>query len=100
MTATASAAEAITALDREVPDLLVSDIGMPGLDGYELLGNVRRRSEKQGGRVAALALTGYADPGDAQKAVAAGFQMHLAKPVSLPDLLRGLAQLAGRLDAN
>jgi two-component system, chemotaxis family, CheB/CheR fusion protein len=100
VTAAASAAEAIAALDREVPDLLVSDIGMPGLDGYELLGKVRQRPAELGGRVSALALTGYADPSDAQRAVAAGFQMHLAKPVSLPDLLHGLAQLAGRLEAN
>jgi two-component system CheB/CheR fusion protein len=98
--ATASGTEAIAALDGGLPDLLVSDIGMPGLDGYELIGKVRRRSEKQGGRLPALALTAYADPEDAQKALAAGFQMHLAKPVIPADLLRGMAQLAGRLAAS
>jgi signal transduction histidine kinase/CheY-like chemotaxis protein len=97
--ATASAAEAVAALEGVLPDLLVSDIGMPGMDGYELIRKVRRRSKNRGGRLPALALTAYANPEDAAKALAAGFQMHLAKPVTPAELLRGMAQLAGRLGA-
>jgi two-component system CheB/CheR fusion protein len=97
--ATASAAEAVASLEGVLPDLLVSDIGMPGVDGYELIRKVRRRSKNRGGRLPALALTAYANPEDAEKALAAGFQMHLAKPVTPAQLLRGMAQLVGRLDA-
>ena len=95
--AASSAKEAITSLDAGLPDLLVSDIGLPGSDGYELIRRVRRRSEDRGGQLPALALTAYADPDTVQKALAAGFQIHLAEPVSPADLLRGLARLAGRL---
>jgi two-component system CheB/CheR fusion protein len=98
--ATASAAEAVASLEGVLPDLLVSDIGMPGMDGYELIRRVRRRSAKRGGRLPALALTAYADPEHAQMALAAGFQMHLAKPVTPATLLRGMAHLAGRLEAD
>ncbi|HLX07665.1 MAG TPA: chemotaxis protein CheB [Thermoanaerobaculia bacterium] len=98
--ATASGAEAVASLDEVLPDLLVSDIGMPGMDGYDLIREVRRRSENRGGRLPALALTAYADPEDARRAFAAGFQMHLAKPVTPADLLRGMARLVGRADAS
>jgi len=98
--ATASAAEAVVALEGVLPDLLVSDIGMPGVDGYELIRTVRRRSKNRGGRLPALALTAYADPEDVRKALAAGFQMHLAKPITPAELLLGMAQLAGRLEAS
>ena len=97
--AMASGAEAVAALDGVLPDLLVSDIGMPGMDGYDLIRKVRRRTEDRGGLLPALALTAYADPEDAQKAFAAGFQLHLAKPVTPAELLRGMARLVGRLDA-
>jgi signal transduction histidine kinase/ActR/RegA family two-component response regulator len=97
--AMASGAEAVAALDGVLPDLLVSDIGMPGMNGYDLIRKVRRRTEDRGGRLPALALTAYADPEDAQKAFAAGFQLHLAKPVTPAELLRGMARLVGRLDA-
>ncbi len=95
----ASAKEAIASLDAGdggLPDLLVSDIGLPGFDGYELIRQVRQRFEDRGGQLPALALTAYADPDTVQKALGAGFQMHLAKPVTPADLLRGVAQLAGR----
>lgn len=92
----ASAKEAVASLDGGLPDLLVSDIGLPGFDGYDLIRQVRRRGEDRGGQLPALALTAYADPDAVQKALAAGFQMHLAKPVAPADLLRGVAQLAGR----
>nr|MDP9122496.1 response regulator [Acidobacteriota bacterium] len=92
----ASAGEALAALDRGLPHVLVSDIGMPGEDGYALLRQVRRRSAKRGGRVPALALTAYSDLEDRQAAAAAGFQLHLAKPVAPGELLLKVAQLAGR----
>jgi CheY-like chemotaxis protein len=64
------------------------------------LRRARARSENRGGRLPALALTAYADPEAVRKALAAGFQMHLAKPVTPGELLRGIAELVGRLDAS
>jgi CheY-like chemotaxis protein len=64
------------------------------------LRRARARSENRGGRLPALALTAYADPEDVREALAAGFQMHLAKPVTPGELLRGIAELVGRLDAS
>jgi CheY-like chemotaxis protein len=89
-----SAEEARRALDRVRPDVIVSDIGMPGENGYAFIRSVRARGE---GHVPALALTGFASRQDAEEAARAGFDEHLAKPV-LTDVLiaklRGLVRLA------
>jgi PAS domain S-box-containing protein len=87
-----SPAEALRRLPDEAPDVLVSDIGMPGLDGYQFIGAVRRL----GLSLPAIALTGYGRSVDAERALAAGFQMHLAKPVLPDELLAGIAHVTGR----
>jgi CheY-like chemotaxis protein len=93
--ACASAAEALQTLDEWRPDTLVSDIGMPREDGYELIRKIRSREPDRGGRIPALALTAYARSEDARRAHAAGYQMHIPKPVE-PDLLAAaVASLAG-----
>jgi CheY-like chemotaxis protein len=69
---------------------------MPGTDGYELLRKVRALSEEQNGRIPAVALTGYAADRDRGLAAAAGYQMHLPKPVDPAELTTALARLAGR----
>ncbi|ACC84622.1 PAS domain S-box protein [Nostoc punctiforme] len=86
VTAVSSAQEALQALSESIPDVLISDIGMPRTDGYMLIREVRSRSPQEGGRVPAIALTAYAGEMNQQQALAAGFQMHISKPVD-PDVL-------------
>lgn len=93
----ASAREAVDILDEWKPDVLVSDIGMPSQDGYELMRKVRARDTERGGGIPALALTGYASPEDSARALRAGFQVHMAKPVSPSDLVASVAKLAKRI---
>jgi signal transduction histidine kinase/ActR/RegA family two-component response regulator len=76
------------------PDLVISDIGMPGHDGYELIRRLRVRSPAEGGRVPALALTAYARVEDRLKVLAAGFQMHVSKPIEPDELIAVVASLA------
>ena len=95
----ASAAEALELVRVERPDVLVSDVGMPGEDGYSLIRRVRALGPGQGGGVPALALTAYARAEDRVRAVLAGFQMHVAKPVEPAELLTMVASLAGRTGA-
>ena len=94
--AAGSAAEALVEIAAEPPDVLVSAIGMPGENGYELIRRVRGLEPGRGGRTPALALTAYARAEDRVKAVRAGFQMHVAKPVEAAELLTMVASLAGR----
>jgi len=74
----------------------VSDIGLPGDDGYSLIRQVRALDEESGGRVPAAALTAYAKDEDRHRAIAAGFQAHVTKPVELAQLASVVASLAGR----
>jgi CheY-like chemotaxis protein len=92
----ASAAEALQALDEWRPDALVSDIGMVGEDGYELMRKIRAREPERGGLIPALALTAYARAEDAQRALEAGYQAHVAKPVEPDKLATAVASLVGR----
>ena len=89
-----SADEALETLARWRPDVLVSDIGMPGDDGYILIRKVRALSAGQGGRVRALALTAYARSEDRALALEAGFHAHIAKPVDPLELTALIAGLA------
>jgi CheY-like chemotaxis protein len=91
----ASAREALDAVAEAPPDVLLSDIGLPGEDGFALLRAVRRLPAERGGRTPAVALTGYARSEDRDHALAAGFDAHLAKPVELGDLVTLLASLVG-----
>lgn len=96
VTAAASVAEALASLDRELPDVLVSDLAMPEEDGYSLIRKVRARDPEAGGRIPAAALTAYARAEDRVRALASGFQRHLPKPVDPADLISMVASLAGR----
>jgi signal transduction histidine kinase/CheY-like chemotaxis protein len=91
-----SALQALERLAMERPDVIVSDIGMPEMDGYALLRKVRALPPSEGGRTPALALTAYARREDAQRAFAAGFQMHASKPVEPAQLATIVANLGGR----
>jgi signal transduction histidine kinase len=93
----ANPAEALALLDREAFDVLVSDIGMPGEDGYALIRSVRQRAIDAGGRIPAAALTAYARTEDRLRALAAGFQIHVPKPVQPEELVTVVASLAGRI---
>lgn len=92
----ASAAEAINALQGNVPDILISDIGMPGVDGYELIREIRHLQGEQGRRVAAIALTAYTRVEDRLHALRAGYDMHVPKPVELTELCAVAASLTRR----
>jgi len=91
--AVASVAQAFSALDQFQPQVLVSDIGMPEMDGYTLLRQLRRRDSKQNGQIPAIALTAYAGEINQQQALAAGFQRHLAKPVEPDELVQVILNL-------
>ena len=90
-----SAAEAIVALSRESPDILISDIGMPGEDGFALIRRVRALTDQRVA-VPAIALTAYARTEDRIKAIQAGYQLHLAKPVEPVELVAMVKSLAER----
>jgi len=79
------------------PEVLVSDIGMPGEDGYDLIREVRAREQGNGGRILALALTGYVSDDDVRRVLAAGYQTHIPKPVSPHDLVATIATVAKQL---
>ncbi|HEY8151625.1 MAG TPA: chemotaxis protein CheB [Vicinamibacteria bacterium] len=96
----AAVGEAMNAVREAVPDVLVSDLGMPGDDGYELIRQVRMLPPDAGGTLPALAVSAYARESDLQKALAAGFRVHLAKPVAPAELVHEVARAAGRVRAN
>jgi PAS domain S-box-containing protein len=91
----ASASEAMVALKEFRPDILVSDIGMPQEDGYALLRNVRALKPEEGGRIPAVALTAYAQEDDRLRALLAGFQVHVAKPINPSEFVAVIVGLAG-----
>ncbi|XXT14994.1 PAS domain-containing protein [Sorangium sp. So ce429] len=91
-----SAEEALRLLELERPDVIVSDIGMRGMDGYELIRRVRALPQERGGDVPAVALTAYAGNEDRTRALLAGFQTHLAKPIQPTELMAAIGVLAAR----
>jgi PAS domain S-box-containing protein len=88
-----SVREALETLTDWRPDVLVSDIGMPGRDGYDLIQEVRSRGAEEGGQIPAIALTGYAAVQDGERAKSAGYQTHMAKPVEPLLLVKVIASL-------
>jgi PAS domain S-box-containing protein len=92
-----SADEALKALERFKPDVLVSDIAMPGKDGYDLIREVRSREPERGGKIPAVAITAYARAEDRMRALASGFQIHVAKPVDPNELIAVVASLTGHI---
>jgi CheY-like chemotaxis protein len=99
VTTATSAAEALEAVAAADFDLIVSDIGMPGVDGYEFIRRVRARERESGARhTPAVALTAYAREEDRRRAFRAGFQMHLSKPVEPDELTAVVAGFSGRTE--
>jgi CheY-like chemotaxis protein len=96
--AAASAGEALAALSARPPDVLLSDLGMPGEDGYALIRKIRSLDPARGGRVPAAALTAYTQAEDRRQALLAGFQVYLPKPVEPAELTAAVARLAGRMN--
>ncbi|TMA95909.1 MAG: response regulator [Deltaproteobacteria bacterium] len=97
VTAVGTARDALSKLTAWRPDVLVCDIGLPAEDGYALIGKVRALGVDRGGSVPAVALTAYAQASDRARALAAGFQAHVAKPCEPDQLLRVLARSVRRL---
>jgi PAS domain S-box-containing protein len=94
--AAGSAREAFEAIKLRVPDVLISDIGMAGEDGYDLIRRLRELPPEAGGKVPAVALTAYARVEDRLQALRAGYQMHVPKPVELTELVTVIASLVQR----
>jgi CheY-like chemotaxis protein/nitrogen-specific signal transduction histidine kinase len=88
-----SSAAALAEVERHKPDVIISDIGMTGENGYEFIKKIRLLSREEGGHIPAIALTAYAAPRDRRKALLAGFQTHLAKPIEPDDLLAVILSL-------
>ncbi|HEV8169386.1 MAG TPA: ATP-binding protein, partial [Pyrinomonadaceae bacterium] len=91
-----SVAEAMDELKMALPDIVISDIGMPGSDGYDLIRQVRRLPAARGGKIAAIALTAYTRIEDRLQALRAGYDMHVPKPVELAELVAVAASVARR----
>ena len=98
VSAVSSSAEAVDAILSATPDTLpnvvVSDIGMPAEDGYVFIRQLRGLSPERGGRIPAVTVTGYSTPADVERALAAGYQMHLSKPVDPVALIEAVAKLS------
>jgi CheY-like chemotaxis protein len=92
--AVGSVDEALEAIEQLKPNVLLSDIGMPGKDGYALIRKVRELEPDMGGRIPAVALTAYASVEDYKEALSAGFQLHVAKPIRAAELVAVVAKLA------
>jgi NO-binding membrane sensor protein with MHYT domain/CheY-like chemotaxis protein len=97
--AASSAGTALALLEREQPDVIVSDIGMPDIDGFELMRRIRRRAAGAGGAIPAIALTAFTRQDDRNKAMQAGFDDYLAKPVEPSSLVAHIAQAVGQRGA-
>lgn len=93
LTACHNTRDAFAALLSTHPDLIVSDIGLPGEDGYALIRQVRQWEANQGIRIPAIALTAYARAEDRALAIEAGFQLHIAKPIDMPELVKAILKL-------
>ncbi|MEH2052244.1 PAS domain-containing protein [Nostoc sp.] len=96
ITAAASVNEAIYIIAQAAPNLLISDLGMPEIDGYSLIKLLRAMPKEKGGEIPAIALTAYAGESDRDRVLAAGFQKHIAKPVQPTELLTSIADLLGQ----
>ncbi|MBE9205276.1 PAS domain-containing protein [Nostoc sp. LEGE 06077] len=97
-TVAASATEALLAIAESPPDLIISDLGMPEVDGYTLMQLIKSLPAAQGGNIPAIALTAYVAESDRQKVLAAGFKKHVTKPVDTKELISLIADLMGRRD--
>ncbi|MEH2024651.1 hybrid sensor histidine kinase/response regulator [Nostoc sp.] len=96
ITAAASVNEAFMIIAQAIPNLVISDLGMPEMDGYSLIRKLRAMPKEEGGEIPAIALTAYAGESDRDRVLAAGFQKHIAKPVQPTELLTSIADLLGQ----
>jgi CheY-like chemotaxis protein len=94
VTSVSSAEEARALLGRVRPDILVSDLAMPGLDGYALIKWVRALSPERGGHIPAIAITAFSEDYDSRRALNAGFDAYLRKPINLTGFCELVADLA------
>jgi PAS domain S-box-containing protein len=92
-----SASTALEIMDEWLPDVLVADIGMPEVDGYAFISQVRTRTPQRGGSVPAAALTAYARTQDRMRVLSSGYQMHIPKPIQPAELVTVVASLARRI---
>ena len=92
----ASAEEAFEQVEQWHPDILVSDIGLPDVDGYALIQKLRTLEAERGWSIPALAVTAYARAEDRTRALSSGFQMHVAKPLEPADLVAAITRLLGK----
>lgn len=91
----ATATEGLELLKREKPDVVISDVSMPDKDGYQFINEVRQLTLENGGNIPAIALTAFARADDMTKAISAGYQKHLCKPVDSHELITAINQLVG-----
>jgi PAS domain S-box-containing protein len=96
---TGSGREALALVEKEKPHVLVSDIGMPEMDGYELLKRVRALGKDNGGKLPAIALTAFARSEDRTRALRAGYLVHVSKPVEPSELIATVASVVGKIKA-
>jgi len=92
-----SATEGLDQMERQRFDLLISDIGMPEMNGYDLIARIRQLGEEHGGKTPAVALTAYAGIDDRKRALAAGYEMHIPKPFVAAELISAAIFLTKRL---
>jgi CheY-like chemotaxis protein len=92
-----SAAKAHELLDSQKPHVLISDIGMPEKDGYQFIREVRARPANQSGQIPAIALTAFARSEDRTRALIAGYQVHISKPIEPQELVVTVASLTGMM---
>jgi CheY-like chemotaxis protein len=90
--------EALQRLDESRPDVLLADIGMPGADGYALIREVRRREVQTGRRLPAAAITAYAGNQDRERALAAGFDRHVSKPITHATIIEAVRAMCSGAD--
>lgn len=96
VTAVGSAAEAMDEIEQWIPSVLVSDIGMSGENGYDLIRKIRKLAAERGKHIPAVAVTAFSRVEDRAQALSAGYQMHMPKPVDPAALAMAVADLAGR----
>lgn len=93
VTSVASGIEALQSIKQSIPHLVVSDIGMPDMDGYMLMQQIRAMPPEQGGKIPAIALTAYAGEIDHRPALEIGFQRHISKPLEPNELVQAVLSL-------
>ena len=100
VTTSYSVPEALNAISERLPDVLLTDINMPGEDGYSLIKKLRSLESERGSNIPAIALTAMARPEDSERAMSSGFQLHIAKPVEIDELSESILRLVNRTNGH